>query len=98
MDCRVNRIFLILSFVMFLATTTLCLTLTYDAYLTSKDGEFCHYRQQLETNYDFEFPEGYKCDFLISGLLEPTIVTVLFNIISQTPIWLLYGIYKFIKI
>lgn len=98
MDRRVNRIFLILSFVMFLVTTTLCLTLTYDAYLMSKDGEFCHYRQQVEANYDFEFPEGYKCDFLISGLLEPIIIIVLFNIISQTPIWLLYGICKFRKI
>jgi hypothetical protein len=96
MDRKVKYIFVLASSIFFVGVTVFWLILAYDHYLVSKDGEFCAFRQSWESNYDFEFPSGRRCDFLITGLVEPLIVFLLAHTIFQAPLWAVYGGIRFV--
>jgi hypothetical protein len=65
---------------------------THEAYIVSHDGDYCDFKQTHETEYDFEYPEGNKCDLRLQGIIEPLCAFILFQLIAQIPLWLVYGL------
>jgi hypothetical protein len=79
-----------ISIVIFLVTTIIFLLIAHDAF---GYDDFCDLYKE-ENFYSLSLPNGETCYLLWSGFVEPVFYFFCFHFITQTLLWIIYGLIR----